>query len=67
MILALAAYNRWEVHHLDVKSAFLRGELKEEVYVSQPEGFIKEIDKGKVYRLMKALYGIRQAPRAWSS
>ncbi|KAJ9566785.1 LOW QUALITY PROTEIN: hypothetical protein OSB04_002751 [Centaurea solstitialis] len=65
LILALAAYNRWEVHHLDVKSAFLQGELKEEVYVSQPEGFIKERDKGKVYRLMKALYGLRQAPRAW--
>ncbi|KAD7117108.1 hypothetical protein E3N88_04376 [Mikania micrantha] len=41
LILALAAYNSWEVHHLDVKSAFLHGELKEEVYVTQPEGFVK--------------------------
>ncbi|GJW73021.1 ribonuclease H-like domain, reverse transcriptase, RNA-dependent DNA polymerase [Tanacetum coccineum] len=56
---------KWEVHHLDVKSAFLHGDLKEEVYVSQPDGFIKTEDKGKVYRLRKALYGLRQAPRAW--
>ncbi|XP_076937607.1 uncharacterized protein LOC143605339 [Bidens hawaiensis] len=66
LILALAAYNKWEVHHLDVKSAFLHGELKEEVYVSQPEGFVKPQDKGKLYKLSKALYGLRQAPRAWN-
>ncbi|KAD3640517.1 hypothetical protein E3N88_29740 [Mikania micrantha] len=45
LILALAAYNEWEVDHLDVKSAFLHGELKEEVYVSQPEGFVKDAGK----------------------
>ncbi|KAD5317800.1 hypothetical protein E3N88_17746 [Mikania micrantha] len=45
LILALAAYHGWEVHHLDVKSAFLHGELKEEVYVSQPEGFVKDAGK----------------------
>nr|GEY64549.1 ribonuclease H-like domain, reverse transcriptase, RNA-dependent DNA polymerase [Tanacetum cinerariifolium] len=50
LILALVAYNKWEVHHLDVKSAFLHGDLKEDVYVSQPDGFIKTEDKGKVYR-----------------
>ncbi|GJW54521.1 ribonuclease H-like domain, reverse transcriptase, RNA-dependent DNA polymerase [Tanacetum coccineum] len=55
-----------EVHHLDVKSAFLHGDLKEEVYVTQPEGFVKRQDNGKVYRLIKALYGLRQAPRAWN-
>nr|GEU68953.1 ABC transporter B family member 21-like [Tanacetum cinerariifolium] len=54
LILALATYNKWEVHHLDVKSAFLHGDLKEEVYVSQPDGFIKTEDKGKVYRLRKS-------------
>nr|GEX41344.1 zinc finger, CCHC-type [Tanacetum cinerariifolium] len=54
-------------HHLqDVKSAFLHGELKEEVYVTQPEGFTKKGNDGKVYRLIKALYGLRQAPRAWN-
>nr|GEW14323.1 ribonuclease H-like domain, reverse transcriptase, RNA-dependent DNA polymerase [Tanacetum cinerariifolium] len=66
LLLAIAANNKWEVHHLDVKSAFLHGDLKEEVYVTQPEGFIKGQDKGKVYRLIKSLYGLRQAPRAWN-
>nr|GEX23726.1 ribonuclease H-like domain, reverse transcriptase, RNA-dependent DNA polymerase [Tanacetum cinerariifolium] len=66
LLLAIAANNKWEVHHLDVKSAFLHGDLKEEVCVTQPEGFIKRQDNGKVYRLIKALYGLRQAPRAWN-
>nr|GEU50406.1 ribonuclease H-like domain, reverse transcriptase, RNA-dependent DNA polymerase [Tanacetum cinerariifolium] len=66
LLLAIAANNKWEVHHLDVKSAFLHGDLKEEVYVTQPEGFVKKQDQGKVYRLIKSLYGLRQAPRAWN-
>ncbi|GJS39677.1 ribonuclease H-like domain, reverse transcriptase, RNA-dependent DNA polymerase [Tanacetum coccineum] len=66
LILALAAYHGWQVHHLDVKSAFLHGELKEEVYVTQPEGFVQQGNSGKVYKLTKALYGLRQAPRAWN-
>ncbi|GJV89252.1 ribonuclease H-like domain, reverse transcriptase, RNA-dependent DNA polymerase [Tanacetum coccineum] len=66
LLLAIAANNKWQVHHLDVKSAFLHGDLQEEVYVTQPEGFIKRKDNGKVYRLIKALYGLRQAPRAWN-
>ncbi|GKE34099.1 zinc finger, CCHC-type containing protein [Tanacetum coccineum] len=59
-------YHGWQVHHLDVKSAFLHGDLKEEVYVTQPEGFIQQGNSGKVYKLIKALYGLRQAPRAWN-
>nr|GEW99969.1 ribonuclease H-like domain, reverse transcriptase, RNA-dependent DNA polymerase [Tanacetum cinerariifolium] len=66
LLLAIAANNKWEVHHLDIKFAFLHGDLKEEVYVTQPEGFIKRQDNEKVYRLIKALYGLRQAPRAWN-
>nr|GEY90361.1 ribonuclease H-like domain, reverse transcriptase, RNA-dependent DNA polymerase [Tanacetum cinerariifolium] len=66
LLLAIAATNKWEVHHLDVKSAFLHGDLKEEVYVTQLEGFIKEQNNGKVYGLIKALYGLRQAPRVWN-
>nr|GEZ07536.1 ribonuclease H-like domain, reverse transcriptase, RNA-dependent DNA polymerase [Tanacetum cinerariifolium] len=66
LLLPIAANNKWEVHHLDVKSAFLHRDLKEEVYVTQPEGFIKRQDNGKVYRLIKALYRLRQAPRAWN-
>ena len=49
---------------MDVKSAFLNGDLREEVYVSHPLGFIIGNDDGKVLRLRKALYGLRQAPRA---
>lgn len=64
LLVILAAANGWEVHHLDVKTSFLHGELKEVVYVTQPEGFEKKGCKGKVYKLNKALYGLRQAPRA---
>ena len=66
MVIALAASKNWEIHHLDVKTAFLHGELKEEVYVTQPEGFVIKGEETKVYRLHKALYGLRQAPRAWN-
>lgn len=58
LLLALAANNEWEVHHLDVKSAFLNGKLYEEVYVKQPEGYVVKGSEGKVYRLFKALYGL---------
>lgn len=67
LLLAMAAKQGWQVHHLDLKSAFLNGELVEEVYVSQPVGFEKEGKEHKVYRLLKALYGLRQSPRAWYS
>jgi hypothetical protein len=52
---------------MDVKSAFLNGDLKEEVYVKQPPGFVIAGKEGKVLRLRKALYGLRQAPRAWNA
>jgi hypothetical protein len=67
LLLAVAAHQKWEVHHLDVKSAFLNGELTEEVFVSQPPGFVVRGQEGKVFRLKKALYGLRQAPRAWNA
>ncbi|GAU29997.1 hypothetical protein TSUD_160820 [Trifolium subterraneum] len=66
MVLSLAAYQNWFVYQLDVKSAFLHGELTENVYIAQPLGYQKgSIDK--VYKLKKALYGLKQAPRAWYS
>ena len=67
LVIALAASNGWEIHHLDVKTAFLHGELKEEVFVLQPEGFHVEGKENKVYKLKKALYGLKQAPRAWNT
>lgn len=67
LLLALAAKEEWQVHHLDVKSTFLNGILLEEVYVTQPEGFEKKGEEQKMYRLLKALYGLRQAPRAWNT
>ena len=67
LLLAIAAHYSWEVHHMDVKSAFLNGELKETVYVRQPLGFLDNDNPDKVLRLHKVLYGLRQAPRAWNA
>jgi hypothetical protein len=63
ILLALVAQERWCVHHMDVKLAFLNGDLKEEVYVRQPPEFIIAGQEGKVLRLRKALYRLRQAPQ----
>ncbi|PRQ42077.1 putative RNA-directed DNA polymerase [Rosa chinensis] len=67
MVIALAAKKGWKVYQLDVKSAFLHGELTEAVFIDQPQGYVKEGDELKVYKLNKALYGLKQAPRAWYS
>eukprot|EP00253_Pinus_taeda_P013227 PITA_13227 len=65
LVLALAAQFKWKVHQMDVKSAFLNGDLQEEVYMTQPPGFKIASQEQKVCRLAKALYGLKQAPRAW--
>jgi hypothetical protein len=65
LVLALAADEGWEVHHMDVKTTFLNGELAKEVYVQQSERFITAGEEHKVLRLRRALYGLRQAPWAW--
>jgi vacuolar-type H+-ATPase catalytic subunit A/Vma1 len=65
MIVALAAQKGWTLYQLDVKSAFLHEELNEEVYVEQTKGYELENSSNKVYRLKKALYRLKQDPRAW--
>ena len=65
LVIAMAAQNSWPIFQLDVKSTFLYGDLKEEVFIDQPPGYVKLGNEHKVYKLKKALYGLKQAPRAW--
>lgn len=65
IFISLAASNHWPLYQLDVKNAFLHGDLVEEVYMEQPPGFVAQGEAGKVCRLKKSLYGLKQSPRAW--
>ncbi|GJQ99595.1 retrovirus-related pol polyprotein from transposon TNT 1-94 [Tanacetum coccineum] len=64
IFVAYAAHKPFPIYQMDVKTAFLNGPLKEEVYVAQPDGFVDRDHLKKVYRIRKALYGLKQAPRA---
>ncbi|GJT35402.1 putative ribonuclease H-like domain-containing protein [Tanacetum coccineum] len=64
LFLAFASYMRFTIYQMHVKSAFLYGTIEEEVYVHQPLGFVDPAHPNKVYRVIKALYGLHQAPRA---
>nr|GEW12118.1 retrovirus-related Pol polyprotein from transposon TNT 1-94 [Tanacetum cinerariifolium] len=65
LFITYAAHKSFTVYQMDVKTVFLYGPLKEEVYINQPDGFVDPYHPDKVYRLKKALYGLKQAPRAW--
>ncbi|GJX23827.1 putative ribonuclease H-like domain-containing protein [Tanacetum coccineum] len=65
LFLAFASYMGFTVYQMDVKSAFLIWHIGEEVYVQQPSGFVDPAHPTKVYKVIKALYGLHQAPRAW--
>jgi hypothetical protein len=61
LVLALVSSHKWEVHQMDIKSTFLHGDLKEEIYMEQPPGYVQN-DSILVCHLKKYLYGVKQAP-----
>ena len=65
MLIAIASLNNMEIHHMDVKTAFLNGELHEEIYMEQQEGFVVQSQENKVCKLVKSLYGLKQTPKQW--
>ena len=65
VVLANAATQDWEIEHVDVKSAYLNVTLKETIYMKPPRGVLKPGEEGKVCRLVKGLYGLKQAGRGW--
>lgn len=65
LVLDIAVNKGWEIKQLDVNNAFLQGELQEEVYITQPPGFIHKDQPNHVCRLKKPIYGLKQAPRTW--
>ncbi|KAF2360595.1 Reverse transcriptase RNA-dependent DNA polymerase [Trinorchestia longiramus] len=66
-VLALAAKHNLQLHHLDVATAFLNGELSEEIYLTQPEGFVSEGNENLLCKLSKSLYGLKQSPKCWNT
>ncbi|RVW98382.1 Retrovirus-related Pol polyprotein from transposon RE2 [Vitis vinifera] len=67
LLLSMAAMCSWPLYQLDIKNAFLHGDLAEEVYMKQPPGFVAQGESGLVCRLRRSLYGLKQSPRAWFS
>lgn len=65
LVVALAAQSSWPIFQMDVKSTFLYGDLKEQVFIDQPLSYVKHGCEHQVYKLKKALYELKQAPRAW--
>ncbi|CAM8934473.1 unnamed protein product [Rhodiola kirilowii] len=65
LVLSMVAAEDLELQQLDVKTAFLHGDLEEEIYMKQPEGYLSEGNELLVCKLKKSLYGLKQAPRQW--
>ena len=66
IILAIAAYFDYEIWQMDLKTAFLNGNLEEDVYMIQPKGFVDPNNAGKICKLKKSIYGLKQASRSWN-
>src|SRR5262249_22615471 len=65
LFISLPATHDWPLHQLDIKNAFLHGDIHEIVYIEQPPGFVAQGKNGRVCRLCKSLYGLKQSPRTW--
>ena len=65
LFISLVATHGWDLHQLDIKIAFLNGNLAEEVYMEQPPEFVAQGEIGRVFRLKKSLYGLKQSPCGW--
>ena len=66
ILLSIAANYDYEIWQMDVKTAFLNGNLKEEIYIMQPEGFIAKNQEHMVCKLTRSIYGLKQASRSWN-
>jgi len=65
-VLTMAARQNWEIHQIDVKSTYLNATLQDDIYMCPPPGYLKEKDRGKVLKLLRSLYGLKQAGFEWS-
>jgi Reverse transcriptase (RNA-dependent DNA polymerase) len=67
LLISQADQFKWPIFQMDVKSTFLNGVLKEDIYIEQPPGYMKVGEEKNMLKLKKALYGLKQAPRAWNT
>ena len=65
LLIAVATIHDLKIHQMDVKTTFLNGDLDEEIYMDQPEGFVEPGQESKVCKLIKSVYGWQQAPKQW--